>query len=172
MSDRFSDPLKVSRSARVRALLLGATVAASLVAGPAFAEEVPVITLTQTPCQFIEVEKGGDLGFTSTKKADCEKINAESGAERLASASILRLKAGDYVFRVKNKNVPYDLGFWLREKGYDEAGTLRRLVMTSVSGGGIGAGVTKDYEVELEPGEYIYSCPLNPTPNYRIIVEG
>ena len=44
--------------------------------------------------------------------------------------------------------------------------------MTSVSGGGLKTGVTKDYEVQLEPGEYIYSCPLNPTPNYRIVVKG
>ena len=58
------------------------------------------------------------------------------------------------------------------EEDYDEAGKLKRLLMTSVSGGGLSTGVTKDYEVTLEPGEYLYSCPLNPTPNYRIIVEG
>ena len=43
---------------------------------------------------------------------------------------------------------------------------------TSVSGGGLGTGQTKDYEVELEPGEYLYSCPLNPTPDYRLVVKG
>ena len=26
--------------------------------------------------------------------------------------------------------------------------------------------------LELEPGEYVYSCPLNPTPDYRLIVKG
>ena len=26
--------------------------------------------------------------------------------------------------------------------------------------------------LELEPGEYVYSCPLNPTPNYRLVVKG
>jgi len=39
-----------------------------------------------------------------------------------------------------------------------------------VSGGGLTTGTTKDYEVELEPGEYLYSCPLNPTPDYKLIV--
>jgi len=24
--------------------------------------------------------------------------------------------------------------------------------------------------VKLEPGEYVYSCPLNPTPNYHLVV--
>jgi hypothetical protein len=136
------------------------------------AEDAVVIDLTQTPCQFIEVEAGGDLGYKSRKKSDCEAINAESGGHRLAEARVLKLAAGTYVFRVTNKNVPYSLGFWLREKGYDEANVIKRLAMTSVSGGGLKIGTTKDYEVDLEPGEYIYSCPLNPTPNYRIIVEG
>ena len=77
------------------------------------AEEPRVVELTQTPCQFLEVE-AGDFGFESSEKADCERTNAETGAERLAGAKVLKLK----------------------------------------------------------PGDYIYSCPLNPTPNYRIIVEG
>ena len=64
------------------------------------------------------------------------------------------------------------MGFWLREAGYDEANYIKRLTMTSVSGGGLDTGKTKNYQVELEPGEYVYSCPLNPTPNYRLIVEG
>ena len=38
------------------------------------------------------------------------------------------------------------------------------------AGGGLTLGETKDYEVTLEPGEYEYSCPLNPTPDYRIVV--
>jgi hypothetical protein len=25
--------------------------------------------------------------------------------------------------------------------------------------------------VTLEPGEYLYSCPLNTTPNYRLVVK-
>ena len=135
------------------------------------ADEPGIVGLTQTPCQFVEVE-ARDHGFESRSKADCEKVNAETGAERLAKAEVLRLEPGDYVFRVTNKNVSYPLGFWLREKGYDEANYLQRLTMTSVSGGGLETGKTKDYRVTGEPGEYIYSCPLNPTPNYRILVEG
>lgn len=69
-----------------------------------------VIDLTQTTCQFVEIE-GGDHDFTSTGAADCEAINASSGAERLAQSETLRLKPGHYVFRVKNENVPYELGF-------------------------------------------------------------
>ncbi|MBI3937769.1 MAG: hypothetical protein HY323_12395 [Betaproteobacteria bacterium] len=75
------------------------------------------------------------------------------------------MKRGKHVFRVTNKNVPYELGFWLR--GASAAG---RITLPSVSGGGIMPGGTRDYEIELKPGEYVYSCPLNNTPDYKLVV--
>ena len=145
----------------------------ALMASPGAWSAAPqVIELTQTPCQFLESENGVDQGFKSTQKADCEAINAKTGAERLAKAKVLELPPGSYVFRVTNKDVPYELGFWLREADYDGRNPLDKLTKTSVSGGGLLEGVTKDYEVELKPGDYVYSCPLNPTPNYRIEVKG
>jgi len=125
-----------------------------------------VIKLTQTPCQFLEVE-AKDHGFKSTKKADCEAINAKTAKKRLSEAKVLKLKPGKYIFRVTNKNVPYGLGFYLRG-----AGVYGRLTLPKVSGGGLDIGVTQDYAINLVPGEYIYSCPLNTTPDYSIIVEG
>lgn len=142
------------------ALALGIAGPAALAAGP------KVIELTQTPCQFLESEGGVDHGYTTTKKADCEAINKTSGAERLAVAQPMTLKPGKYVFRVTNKNVPYGLGFWLRGDGI-----VNRATLPSVSGGGLDTGKTQDYEIELKPGEYVYSCPLNPTPDYKLVVE-
>ncbi len=66
-----------------------------------------------------------------------------------------------------NKNVPYQLGFWLRGSGI-----VGRVTLPSVSGGGLTTGATMDYAVTLKAGEYLYSCPLNPTPEYRLVVEG
>ena len=80
------------------------------------------------------------------------------------------MKAGEYVFKVTNKDVPYMLGFWLREKGYNSLNPVDKLTKTSISGGGLNPGVTLDYKVTLKPGEYVYSCPLNTTPDYRLIV--
>ncbi len=136
-----------------------------IVASPAAAAEATVIELTQVACQFLESENGVDRGFTTTRKADCEAINADTAAERIAEAKVIELEPGKYIFRVTNKNVPYNLGFWLRGAG------LRRLTLPSVSGGGLDLGTTKDYAIELKEGEYLYSCPLNPTPDYRIIVK-
>jgi hypothetical protein len=141
-----------------------------LASQPASAAQDNVITLTQIACQFLESENGVDHGYTTSKKADCDAINANSAAQRLAEAEVLTLPAGDYTFRVTNKDVPYELGFWLREKDYDWRNPLHKLTKTSVSGGGMHLGVTQDYAVALEPGEYLYSCPLNTTPDYRLVV--
>ncbi len=133
-----------------------------------FAAEAPqVIELTQTGCQFLESEKNIDHGYKTTRSEDCIKINEATGDKRLQNATTLTLKPGKYVFRVKNKNVPYPLGFWLRGDGL-----INRARLPSVSGGGLTTGISQDYEITLAPGEYVYSCPLNPTPNYKLIVEG
>ena len=162
-------------AARARRFLAVSALAAGMAGGTllsaAQAEAAQVIELTQVACQFIESENGVDHDFTTTKKADCEAINAESSAQRVAEAQTLTLKPGTYVFRVTNKDVPYELGFYLREHDYDWKNPLHKLSKTSVSGGGLHAGVTKDYEVELKPGEYLYSCPLNTTPDYKLIEE-
>ena len=152
-------------------LTLGAALLASGLAstGAGAAEQAQVIQLTQTGCQFLEPE-GTDHGYTTTKKADCDAINAKTGADRIAKSKVIELKPGRYVFRVTNKNVPYDLGFWLRSKEYNFGNPLHKLTKTSVSGGGLSPGKTQDYAVTLEPGEYVFSCPLNTTPDYRLVV--
>ena len=134
--------------------------------GPTRANEPRVIELTQVPCQFLESEHGKNHGYSSLAKDDCEAINAKTGAARLAAAKTIELRPGKYVFRVTNRDVPYELGFWLRGDG-----VLNRLSLPSVSGGGLATGATRDYEVMLETGEYIYSCPLNPTLHYKLIVK-
>ncbi len=125
-----------------------------------------VVELTQTACQFVEVESM-DHGFTSTGADDCNEINDATGDERLAQSRTLRLSAGEHIFRVTNQNVPYQLGFWLRGDGL-----VGRATLPSVSGGGLFEGQTQDYAIDLEPGEYLFSCPLNPTLDYKLIVEG
>ena len=136
-------------------LTFGVLLAAGLSLSGAAVAAPQVITLTQVPCEFIEAENGVDHGFTSSKKAEAE---------------VLTLKAGEYLFKVTNKNVPYELGFWLREADYDWRNPLDRLTKTSVSGGGLFIGQTQEYAITLTPGEYLYSCPLNTTPNYRLVV--
>jgi hypothetical protein len=129
------------------------------------AAEDNVIVLTQVPCQILESENGKNHGFEARSRAECEEINARTASERLAATKPIKLRPGRYIFRVTNRNVPYELGFWLRG-----AGTLDRLSLPSVSGKGLTTGETRDFEVLLERGEYVYSSPSNPTPDYRLVV--
>lgn len=138
---------------------------AALLAAPAAAQTPKVIELTQVPCQFLESEAGNNRGFKSAKAADCEAINARTGKQRLAESKTIELKPGKYVFRVANRNVPYELGFWLRGESI-----VDRARLPSVSGGGLTTGKTQDYAIELKAGNYVYSCPLNPTPDYKLLV--
>lgn len=134
--------------------------------GAAIAAEPTLIELTQVACQFLESEGGKNHGYRSSRKEDCEAINAKTASERLAKASPIVLKPGRYIFRVTNRDVPYELGFWLRG-----AGLTGRVALPSTSGGGLTTGKTQDYPIELKAGEYLYSCPLNTTPDYRLIVK-
>lgn len=142
--------------------------AAVLVVGGAHGQDAAtVIELTQVGCQFLESERGVDHGYSPKSSEDCKAINEKTGAARLADSKTLQLAPGRYVFRVTNRNVPYDLGFWLRGDGL-----IDRARLPGVSGGGLATGTTREYTVDLEPGEYVYSCPLNPTPDYRLVVSG
>lgn len=130
----------------------------------AMADEPTIVELTQTGCQFLEPEST-DYGYEPQTLADCKKINIDTMNERVAGAEPIVLKPGRYVFRVTNSDVPYELGFYLRA-----ASKLKIPFMPRVSGGGQLPGTTIEYEVELEEGEYVYSCPLNPTIDYPLNV--
>jgi len=146
------------------ALCLTVAPVASIDAGAAEDASPRVIELHQTACQFTEAE-GGDRHYDAHSFDACEALNSRTGEARLTGSTPLRLHAGSYTFRVYNEDVPYVLGFWLRGSG------LGRLTLPSVSGGGIGPGEFREYGIELKAGEYRYSCPLNPTPDYVLLVE-
>lgn len=123
-----------------------------------------IINLTQTGCQFVEPE-GSDHNFKTQSANDCKAINTKNGEKRLSGSQTLNLKPGKYIFRVTNKNVPYELGFYLRGSG------LGRVYLPKVAGGGLVTGKTQDYPITLKEGSYVYSCPLNPTPDYKLEVK-
>ncbi len=151
-------------TAAAGALLLAALLALPAPGGSAEPSKGQVISLTQTGCQFTEPERG-DRRFETRSAKDCEALNERSGAKRLADSKTLTLKPGKYIFRVTNKNVPYELGFYLRGSG------IGRFLLPKVAGGGLTTGKTQDYPITLKEGSYVYSCPLNPTPDYRLIVK-
>lgn len=76
----------------------------------------------------------------------------------------LNLTAGYYIFEVSNLEVDKELGFYLQDgsEAQVENSGLEELV---------GNGETsRTGVVFLAPGQYNYSCPLNPTPHYTLNV--
>lgn len=121
------------------------------------------IEIAQVGCQFIETEAENHQ-YRPQKAEDCQRINTETLSTRQPKFKPLELKAGEYIFKVTNRDVPYEVGFYLRGAGVGFA------TLPKVSGGGLTPGTTQEYRVTLTPGDYAVSCPLNPTPDYPLVV--
>lgn len=82
----------------------------------------------------------------------------------------LKLEAGQpYVFDVENKSVNHPVGFVIAPVGMtDENHHIKEAYISKMVDEGQSA---KSNEVVLEKGEYVYFCPMNPTPEYKITVD-
>ena len=79
----------------------------------------------------------------------------------------LTLKEGDYIFEVSNNNVGHKVGFVLAPKSNPDAHIKTAYVTKAVEN-----NTTESTNITtLEKGEYVYFCPLNPTPQYTLVVE-
>lgn len=99
---------------------------------------------------------------------DVETISLEQTDGEFTQKT-LNLSEGTYVFEIANKDVDHEVGFVLAPKGKtDEANHIKAAYVKSP----VETGKTSlTSEVTLEKGEYVYFCPLNPTPEYTLIVE-
>ncbi|MEE9408816.1 MAG: hypothetical protein V3V28_12160 [Polaribacter sp.] len=68
------------------------------------------------------------------------------------------MSVGTYIFEIANNNVGHNVGFVLTPKSDVTAQVVNNTKGTSK-------------KVILKKGKYIYFCPLNPTPQYTLIVE-
>lgn len=146
-----------------------AIVGATYLLGWSSAPGPQVIEITYEPCRIVEVETF-DLSFQAESHADCEMFNAATLDQRLDGAMALELPSGDYVFRVTNRNAPYATGLWVREVGFDPSDPVDLLTKVSVVGHGAVRGASKDVNVTLLPGDYLYSGTAQSTPDYRLRV--
>ena len=80
----------------------------------------------------------------------------------------LNLTEGTYVFEIANKDVDHQVGFVLAPKGKtDQANHIKAAYVKAP----VATGSTSlTNEVTLAKGEYVYFCPLNPTPHYNLVV--
>ena len=82
----------------------------------------------------------------------------------------LTLEAGkSYYFEVENDGVDRLVGFVIAPKGKtDKQYHIQDAYLYSTIADG---EKSRSNEVTLEKGEYVYFCPLNPTPQYTLVVE-
>jgi hypothetical protein len=84
----------------------------------------------------------------------------------------LKLKPGNYQFEVSNKGVDHPVAFFLQKESDKSSKDFATAIKESGLPGTLKDGETaKTGVVELTKGKYVYSCPLNPTPHYTIVVE-
>ncbi|MBC8043890.1 MAG: hypothetical protein IAF08_10660 [Rhizobacter sp.] len=80
----------------------------------------------------------------------------------------LTLKPGKYQFKITNKSVDHEVGFYLTEQKAD--GSDGQMVKGSNAGHPKKGESVMSGVVDLKAGKYNYSCPLNPTPHYTLTV--
>jgi len=83
----------------------------------------------------------------------------------------ITLKEGDYIFEISNNNVGHNVGFVLVPKGKDASKPENHIQSAYVTK--VVENNTKETSnvTTLAKGEYVYFCPLNPTPQYTLTVE-
>jgi plastocyanin len=77
------------------------------------------------------------------------------------------LEEGDYIFEITNKEVGHKVGFVLAPKSNPEAHIKTAYVTKAVENN----SKERSNITALSKGEYVYYCPLNPTPQYTLIVK-
>jgi plastocyanin len=82
----------------------------------------------------------------------------------------LKLKPGKYVFEVTNKEIDHKVAFVLAPK--KENVTQEDHITNAYLANPVGDGETaQSKEVILKKGTYVYFCPMNPTPQYTLVVK-
>lgn len=152
---RAATELRVAVADEVSAEALGALAPAHEVGG------VPRVVLTLEPCRFAPAETAESPSVPEPGAADhCRRANQVGFAARRAHALVV--PPGTWELEVQNDAFDRALGLWLRRE--DDPTDTR------ISAGGIPAGESRSFTVTLEPGRYLYSCPLSPTADYVLIV--
>lgn len=82
----------------------------------------------------------------------------------------LTVSEGTYIFEIANNGVEHNVGFVLVEKGKDISKPENH-IQTAYVVAPVATNTTQTSKpTALSKGEYVYFCPLNPTPTNNILV--
>ena len=107
------------------------------------------------------------IGFTYNVNAQKVKTVALEQTPGEFTQKKIILSEGDYIFEIANNGVEHNVGFVLAPKS-DIKNHIKNAYVTKPVANN---SKSTSKKVFLAKGEYVYFCPLNPTPNYTIIVE-
>ena len=116
------------------------------------------------------------LTFTITGNAQ-DKMKTKAAVVSLEQTTgeftqkTLTLEEGDYIFEIANKNVGHQVGFVLVPKGADASKPENHIKTAYVTKAVENNTKETSKVTTLTKGEYVYFCPLNPTPQYTLIVK-
>jgi plastocyanin len=120
------------------------------------------------------------IAFTLTSNAQDKMMKTDKMAVKTVSLEQTKgvftqqevtLKEGSYIFEISNNNVGHDVGFVLIKKGTDASKPENHIKTAYVTEVVANNKTQKSNVTVLEKGEYVYFCPMNPTPQYTLTVE-
>lgn len=108
------------------------------------------------------------ISFGQSKSMTAEKVQVIQLSQTAGKyqTTALELTPGQYIFEVTNQDVDKGLGFLLTPKSDSKAQVTNSGLEQLVGSG----ETSRSGIVTLEAGEYQYTCPLNPTPQYTLTV--
>lgn len=83
----------------------------------------------------------------------------------------LTVSEGTYVFEVANNHAAEAVGLVLVKKGDDASKPENHIKTAYVTEVVKDGKVEKSNATKLSKGEYVYFCPMNPTPQYTLTVQ-
>ena len=107
------------------------------------------------------------VGFAFTANAQKVKTVALEQTKGEFTQKKITLSEGTYIFEIANNNVGHNVGFVLAPKNDVKKHIKNAYVKKQVANNTKGTS----NKVTLAKGEYVYFCPLNPTPQYTLVVE-
>lgn len=108
--------------------------------------------------------------FYSNAQSSVKTIKLEQTPGEFTQKSVT-VSEGTYVFEVSNNHVGKDVGLVLVEKGKDASKAENHIQTAYVTQVVKDGKVEKSKATKLKKGEYVYFCPLNPTPQYTLTVK-
>ena len=83
----------------------------------------------------------------------------------------ITVSEGTYVFEVSNNHAAKEVGLVLVPKGKDASNPENHIKTAYVTAVVTDGNAEKTKPTTLAKGEYVYFCPLNPTPQYTLTVQ-